>query len=98
MKMMNKCPFIKEFNFTKLNMEKLDVEVELSVDGYDTIGDNYDYLLDMAIGSLTKEHREQMERKIAELNIKLEKLKKTTVTEIWWEELYELETFIKKCY
>jgi DNA topoisomerase-2 len=54
------------------------------------INDCYDYLLEMKIYTLTAEKINNIEEKIRNLNMDLEKIKGTTISEMWNSELNEL--------
>lgn len=70
----NRCRFINEILSDVLkinNRPKKDIETNLSESGYDKVNDDYNYLLNLAIHTLTKEKAEELrllqERKVAEL-------------------------------
>ena len=48
---------------------------------------SYDYLMNMAIHSLTEERMSKLEQQIKEKKLDLDKLKKTTIEDIWLSEL-----------
>jgi len=49
--------------------------------------DNYDYLLNMPIKQLTQEQMDRLLKQIKEQKIELDKIKKTSINELWLEEL-----------
>jgi DNA topoisomerase-2 len=57
---------------------------------------NYNYLTDMSIYNLTKEKVDELNKLEGELMDKLDKLRKTTISELWMNDLDELETSYKK--
>ena len=54
------------------------------------INDSYDYLLEMKIYTLTAERITDLENKIKNLTLDLEKIKGTTIETMWNSELNEL--------
>jgi len=65
-------------------------QIETDLDNVETIikkGGNYDYLLNMAIQSLTEERMAKLQQDIKTQKSELDKLSKSTPTEIWLEEL-----------
>lgn len=56
------------------------------------VNDNYDYLLNMPLSSITKEKYEKLKENIKELNNQLNILKKETVEEMWKKDLDKLKS------
>lgn len=72
-----------------INKRKKDAIVK-DLDKVDNIlkrEDSYDYLLNMSIGSLTKERMDKLQQDIKDKKAELDKLSKTTIEEIWLSEI-----------
>jgi DNA topoisomerase-2 len=89
----NRCRFINEIlsDILKINNRpKKDIETNLLESGYDKVGDDYNYLLNLAIHTLTKEKAEELrllqEKKVAEL----EATKKLLPAQMYESDLREL--------
>lgn len=59
-------------------------------------GKNYNYLLKMAINTLTKENKEKLDNDADKLKTDLDNLKKLRIDRIWMKELEELEKVYKE--
>jgi DNA gyrase/topoisomerase IV subunit A len=65
--------------------------------GFKECGDNFKYLLQMSMDSVSKEHWEQLVSTTRQLNKKYEDLLATSIEEIWLRELKEFdEQYSKK--
>ena len=90
----NKCNFIQAVNSGGIeiqNKRKTEIEFKLYDNYYDKVDDSYDYLLGMRIYTLTVEKKQELENQKQELENKLSEYKSKDITEIWLEELDELE-------
>jgi len=94
----NKCRFIKEIIAKTLiinDRRKDDIIQDLVTKNYDKINDKYDYLLSMAIYSLTKEKIIELEKKLEEIEKEIDYYENVSVSEIWMKELVELEKMLE---
>ena len=94
----NKARFIKDIITSKLKINNVAKEIiveYLTANKYDTVHGSYDYLLSMAIHSLTKERYEKLLQEKANCIIELETLKKTDPKEMYMTDLKKLKSSIK---
>jgi DNA gyrase/topoisomerase IV subunit A len=94
----NKARFIKDIIDGKLkinNVPKKTIILYLETADYDTVHNSYDYLLSMAIHSLTKERYEKLLLEKEECIIALETLKTTDPKAMYLEDLKKLKLSIK---
>lgn len=94
----NKARFIKDIITGKLKVNNVAKEIiveYLTINKYDTVHSSYDYLLSMAIHSLTKERYEKLLQEKANCIIELETLKKTDPKEMYMADLKKLKSSIK---
>jgi DNA gyrase/topoisomerase IV subunit A len=97
--MSNRVRFIKSIIDKKLevrNKPKLEIISNLEKDKFDKIDGDYDYLLRMAIWSLTKEMYEKLLKEIESKKLEIEALEKKEPRSIYLEDLKELKSKIKK--
>lgn len=97
--MSNRVRFIKSIIDKKLeirNKPKLEIISNLEKDKFDKIEGDYDYLLRMAIWSLTKEMYEKLLKEIESKKLEIETLEKKDPRSIYLEDLKELKSKIKK--
>jgi DNA topoisomerase-2 len=66
------------------------------IDGIRKVDDSYEYLLRMAISSLTKEKYVQLQEKIKAMKESFKELKGKTIQELWLSDIEELEQALKK--
>ena len=83
----------KYYKYIASNNSELNNEDDLSDTANDEIG--FDYLLNMKIYTLTKEHYDNLTLKHKTLAENLENFRKLTVENIWISELNELENYIR---
>merc|ERR1719437_157077 len=82
----------------------MDVVKDLVKFKFQTFGDDkpprtgFEYLLIMQIASLTKERKEELERMAKDKANELEKVKKTSIQQMWLADLDELEKAIEAMY
>merc|ERR1712151_908777 len=62
------------------------------------MGTGFEYLLIMQIASLTKERKEELERMAKDKATELEKVKRTSIQNMWLADLERLEEGIKSLY
>lgn len=74
-------------------LEEEELQSESDQEEVDLKGPDYDYLLGMAMWSLTKERKDELLKKRDEKNQELEELKKKTPENLW---LNDLDEFLKK--
>ena len=94
----NKARFIKDIIEGKLkvnNVPKEKIVNYLKTNGYDTVHGSYDYLLSMAIHSLTKERYEKLLEEKEGCIIALKTLKATDPKEMYLTDLKKLKAAIK---
>ncbi len=93
--LVSKTTFIKAVIDEKLILTKRATsKIEKDLDKLDKvfrIDDNYNYLLNMPISSITKEKYDKLLKQLKEEKDKLAKLKKTTIEQMWIQDLDELE-------
>jgi DNA topoisomerase-2 len=95
----NKVRFIKYINSKKIiitNKKKKDIEDVLLKNKFDKIENTYNYLTDMKISVLTLENAEKMENTEDILKQELDEYRNLSVSDLWYDELEELELEIKK--
>mmetsp|Transcript_89770 Transcript_89770/g.187564 ORF Transcript_89770/g.187564 Transcript_89770/m.187564 type:complete len:1239 (+) Transcript_89770:165-3881(+) len=86
------------------NRKKADVVKDLTKFKFQKFGDTrpprtgFEYLLIMQIASLTKERKEELERMAKEKGAELEKVKRTSIQQMWLNDLSLLEASIKALY
>jgi len=73
-----------------MNKKIKEVEEQMELKEYYKYENNYDYLLKMQISQLTIEKKEQLEKEVLKLKNEIDKLKDTSIIEIWEDELKEL--------
>ena len=94
----NKARFIKDIIDSKLkinNVPKDKIIAYLKTNNYDTVHGSYDYLLSMAIHSLTKERYEKLLQEKEGCIIALKVLKATDPKEMYLTDLKKLKASIK---
>jgi DNA topoisomerase-2 len=94
----NKARFINDIIKGKLkinNVPKETIITYLKTNNYDTVHSSYDYLLSMAIHSLTKERYEKLLLEKANCIIELKTLKSTDPKEMYLTDLKNLKASIK---
>ena len=94
----NKARFINDIIKGKLkvnNVPKETIVTYLKTNKYDTVNGSYDYLLSMAIHSLTKERYEKLLLEKANCIIELKTLKGTDPKEMYLTDLKKLKASIK---
>jgi DNA topoisomerase-2 len=77
-------------NIIIMNIKIKDIEDQLEKAEYYKCNDNYDYLLKMPISQLTLEKKENLEKEVEKLEIKIKELKEMSIIKIWENELQEL--------
>ena len=77
-------------NIIIMNIKIKDIEDELEKAEYYKCNDSYDYLLKMPISQLTLEKKENLEKDVSKLEIKINELKEMSIMKIWELELNEL--------
>jgi len=77
-------------NIIIMNIKIKDIEDQLENAEYYKCNDNYDYLLKMPISQLTLEKKENLEKEVEKLEIKIKELKEMSIIKIWENELQEL--------
>ena len=77
-------------NIIIMNIKIKDIEEQLEKEEYYKCDDSYDYLLKMPISQLTLEKKENLEKEVEKLNIKIKELKDMSIIKIWEIELKEL--------
>merc|ERR1712014_435028 len=86
------------------NRKKDDVVKDLTRLKFQKFGDTkeprtgFEYLLIMQIASLTKERKEELERMAKDKATELEKVKRTSIQQMWLADLERLEDCIKTLY
>jgi len=73
-----------------MNRKIKDVEEQMEKRDYYKYENSYDYLLRMPISQLTTEKKQQLEKEVEKLKTDIEKLKSTSIMDIWENELKEL--------
>lgn len=94
----NRARFIKLIIEGKLkvnNRPKADIIVDLEKNKFDKVSDSFNYLLSMAISSLTKEMYEQLLKEVDEKTIELKKVKETEPIDMYKADLNELKKNLK---
>lgn len=103
----NRARFIKMIIEKKLhinNRKKMDVVKDLTKFKFQKFGDQkpprtgFEYLLIMQIASLTKERKEELERLAKEKAAELDKIKRTSPSQMWVTDLDALEKAITDLY
>jgi len=103
----NRARFIHLIVTKKLNInnvKKADVVKELTRLKFQKFGEvkpprtGFEYLLIMQIASLTKERKEELERMAKDKGAELEKVKRTSIQQMWLLDLDRLEEGIKALY
>jgi len=103
----NRARFIHMIITKKLhinNRKKMDVVKDLTKFKFQKFGDQkpprtgFEYLLIMQIASLTKERKEELERMSKDKAAELEKVKRTSIQQMWLHDLTELEKAIQNLY
>merc|ERR1712178_110232 len=103
----NRARFIAMIISNKLkvnNRKKDDLVKDLTRLKFQKFGDStpprcgFEYLLIMHIQSLTRERKLELERILAEKTKELDKLKKTTIQQLWLNDLDRLEKAITDLY
>eukprot|EP00418_Pyrodinium_bahamense_P093889 CAMPEP_0179046870 /NCGR_PEP_ID=MMETSP0796-20121207/18908_1 /TAXON_ID=73915 /ORGANISM="Pyrodinium bahamense, Strain pbaha01" /LENGTH=1296 /DNA_ID=CAMNT_0020743305 /DNA_START=92 /DNA_END=3983 /DNA_ORIENTATION=+ len=103
----NRARFIALIVAKKLhinNRKKADVVKDLTRLKFQRFGDEkpprtgYEYLLIMQIASLTKERKEELERMAKDKAAELEKVKKTSIQQMWLADLDQLESAIDELF
>ncbi len=95
----NRIKFIQAFVDNKLeirNRKKSEIEKDLITLGLDKIDDDYNYLLNMQIYSLTQEKIQELSNKIQDIKNKIDELEKTEPRELWLRDLESVEPLIEK--
>ena len=77
-------------NIIIMNIKIKDIEDQLEKGEYYKYDDSYDYLLKMPISQLTLEKKENLEKEVGKLEIKINELKEMSILKIWENELNEL--------
>jgi DNA topoisomerase-2 len=77
-------------NIIIMNIKIKDIEDQLEQGEYYKCDDSYDYLLKMPISQLTLEKKENLEKEVGKLEIKINELRDMSIIKIWEEELKEL--------
>merc|ERR1712232_906207 len=99
----NRARFIAMIVAKKLhinNRKKMDVVKDLTRLKFQKFGDTnpprtgFEYLLIMQIASLTKERKEELERMAKEKAAELDRLKRTSIQQLWGADLDRLEVAI----
>jgi len=86
------------------NRKKAEVVKDLTKFKFQKFGDDkpprtgFEYLLIMQIASLTKERKEELERMAKDKAAELEKVKKTSIQQMWLSDLEQLENAINDLY
>jgi len=70
-----------------MNKKLKEIEEKLEERKYERYENNYNYLLQMPIYQLTAERKENLEKEVAKLKDEIEKLEKTSIIQIWENEL-----------
>ena len=92
-----------KYRFLKLIMDdelvvyrvpKKDVEKKLEELDFDMVDESYNYLLNLPVTSFTAEMLEKLQNNINDLSNKLDIIKKTTETQMWLNDLDELEKML----
>jgi DNA gyrase/topoisomerase IV subunit A len=87
----SKYLFVKNIVEEKLiinKRKKSDIEIDMSnIKGIIKRDDSYDYLLNMSIQSLTEERMKRLEDEIKNKKVELDKLKDTSIEDIWISDL-----------
>merc|ERR1712061_63590 len=103
----NRARFIKMIIDKKLhinNRKKDDVVKDLTKLKFQKFGETkpprtgFEYLLIMLIASLTKERKEELERMAKDKAAELEKVKRTSIQQMWLTDLAQLEKAIQELY
>ena len=91
----SKYIFIKSIIDGKLVINKrpiADIEKDLNtIKGIIKIDDNYNYLLNMGIGNLTKDNMDKLNKRIKDKKQQLKDLKQKSVEDLWLDELSKLK-------
>lgn len=74
---------------------KESIEKDLVANGFDTIDDSFNYLLNMAISSFTKERLQEIKEEYDKFREKYKTLEQTKESDIWLSELSELKSKLK---
>ncbi len=78
------------------NKKRLVINVELEKQNFLKFDDSYDYLLNMRISNLTYEKVIELENIIDSTQLDYDKLKDKNVSQIWLDDITEIEKYIKK--
>jgi DNA topoisomerase-2 len=98
-KMSNRAKFIKSIIDNKLkvnNRPKQDIVTDLEKMKFDKIDFSYDYLLNMAIHSLTKEKYEELLKQIGENEAESKRINAIAPIDMYREDLKELRKKLAK--
>lgn len=68
-----------------------DVIADLQKNGFKMVSDSYDYLLKMPVTSFTEEMLEKLQKEIDDVSGRLEDIKKTSVEQMWLNDLDDVE-------
>lgn len=68
-----------------------DVIADLQKNGFKMVSDSYDYLLKMPVTSFTEEMLEKLQKEIDDVSGRLEDVKKTSVEQMWLNDLDDVE-------
>jgi DNA topoisomerase II len=93
----NRLRFIKEIIEETLivrNVKKSDIVSYLEDNGYDKIEDSYNYLLNMAIHSLTQERYEELAKTVGDKNTELANILATEPKDMYLKDLEKLKKTI----
>jgi DNA topoisomerase-2 len=93
----NRARFISEIiagNITVNNRRKTEIESDLRQMGFDKVDGSFSYLISMPIHSLTKEKFEEINKLVASRKKTLEKIDKTSPSDMYRADLKELKSKI----
>ena len=71
-----------------------DVIADLQKNGFKMVSDSYDYLLKMPVTSFTEEMLEKLQKEIDDVSGRLEDVKKTSVEQMWLNDLEDVESVL----
>ncbi len=97
--LINKMKFIKNIITDRIKVykqSKLNIERQLIDLKFKLIDESYDYLLNMPIYSLTKEKIIDLKSSYDSKKVELENIKKSTLENLWLDDLKELKQFLVK--
>lgn len=77
---------------------KSDIITDMQNMNFELINNNYDYLLNLPISTLTKEKYDDLLNELTKIKNEYEEYHKLTIYEIWLNEINKLETYIKQLY